>query len=97
MPLALAARIVREAVPERRWGDTPIGEHVEAYLDSLEYAEAAANTLLACGHVLGLFAVEHADLSLADLEPPQGGESCGRSSIATGASARPRRGRNGWR
>jgi integrase/recombinase XerC len=29
--------------------------------------------LLAYEHVLGLFAVEHADLSLAELEPPQGG------------------------
>jgi len=40
---------------------------------ALEYAEASLNTLSAYEHVLGLFAVEHADLTLADLEPPQGG------------------------
>ena len=67
------AAMLRDAVRERRWGDTPIGEQVEAYLDALEYAEASLNTLSAYEHVLGLFAVEHADLTLADLEPPQGG------------------------
>lgn len=65
--------MLRDAVRERRWGDTPIGEQVEAYLDALEYAGASLNTLSAYEHVLGLFAVEHADLTLADLEPPQCG------------------------
>jgi integrase/recombinase XerC len=53
--------------------DTPLGEHVVAYLHALEYGEASLNTLLAYEHVLALFAVEHADLSLDELEPPQGG------------------------
>lgn len=67
------AVMVRAAVLEGRWGDSPIGEQVEAYLDALEYEDASTNTMLAYEHVLGLFAVEHADLTLADLEPPQGG------------------------
>jgi site-specific recombinase XerC len=62
--LALVARFSR---------DTPLGEHVVAYLRALEYGEASLNTLLAYEHVLALFAVEHADLSLDELEPPQGG------------------------
>jgi integrase len=73
LPLALAARIVREALTDRRFGETPLGEHVVAYLDGLEYADSSLNTLLAYEHVLGLFAIEHADLTLDDLEPPQGG------------------------
>jgi hypothetical protein len=55
-----------------RWADTGPGEDVAAYLDALEYAEAAANTLNAYEHVLALFCVEHADLDLDDLKPPQG-------------------------
>jgi integrase/recombinase XerC len=61
------------ALADRRYGDTPLGEHVVAYLHALEYGEASLNTLLAYEHVLALFAVEHADLSLAALQPPQGG------------------------
>jgi site-specific recombinase XerC len=67
------AVMVRAAVLGGRWGDSPIGEQVDAYLDALEYAESSTNTLLAYEYVLGLFAVEHADLTLADLQPPQGG------------------------
>lgn len=48
------AVMVRAAVLEVRWGDSPIGEQVDAYLDALEYAEASLNTLSACEHVLGL-------------------------------------------
>jgi site-specific recombinase XerC len=44
-----------------------------AYLDALEYEDAATNTLAAYEYVLGLFAVEHADLTLRALEPPRGG------------------------
>jgi integrase/recombinase XerC len=73
LTLARAAAIVREALVDRRFGETPLGEHVVAYLDALEYEDAATNTLTAYEYVLGLFAVEHADLTLRDLEPPQGG------------------------
>ena len=73
LTLAQAAGILRQALVDRRFGETPISEHVVAYLDSLEYADAQLNTLLAYEHVLGLFAVEHADLALSDLEPPRGG------------------------
>lgn len=73
LTLADAARIVRDAVKDRRYGDTELGAHVVDYLDALEYGEASLATLNAYEHVLGLFAVEHADLTLADLEPPQGG------------------------
>jgi site-specific recombinase XerD len=73
LTLADAARIVRDAVKDRRYGDTEIGAHVVDYLDALDYAEAASNTLIAYEPILGLFAIEHADLTLADLEPPQGG------------------------
>ena len=37
------------------------------------FVSALLNTLLAYEHVLGPFAVEHADLELVDLEPPRGG------------------------
>ena len=73
LQLAEAAAIVRAALADRRYGETPLGEHVVAYLHALEYGEASLNTLAAYEYVLGLFAVEHADLSLVDLEPPQGG------------------------
>jgi integrase/recombinase XerC len=73
LTLIEAARIVRDALRERRWGDTPIGEQVDAYLDALEYEDAARNTIDAYTHVLGLLAVEHPSFALADLEPPQGG------------------------
>jgi hypothetical protein len=73
LTLERAAAILREALADRRYGETPLGEHVVAYLDALEYSDAAVNTLQAYEHVLALFAVEHADLALADLEPPQGG------------------------
>jgi integrase/recombinase XerC len=73
LTLADLAAMLRAAVRDGKWGRTPIGEQVDAYLDALEYADAATNTMLAYTHVLGLFAVEHADLSLRDLEPPQGG------------------------
>ena len=66
------ARMMRAAMRERRWGETPIGERVGDYLDALEYAGASVNTLDAYEHVLGLFALEHADLSLPDLLPPDG-------------------------
>jgi site-specific recombinase XerC len=42
-------------------------------LDALEYEDASVNTLEAYTFVLGLFAVEHPNYTLADLEPPQGG------------------------
>jgi site-specific recombinase XerD len=73
LTLERAAAILREALVDRRYGETELGAQVVAYLDALEYADAATNTLTAYEYVLGLFAVEHADLSLADLEPPQGG------------------------
>jgi integrase/recombinase XerC len=73
LTLADAALMIREAVRDRRFGDTELGAHVVDYLDSLEYAEASLNTLLAYEQVLGAFAVEHADLSLEDFEPPAGG------------------------
>jgi hypothetical protein len=73
LTLERAAAIVREALVDRRYGETPLGEHVVAYLDALEYADSSLNTLLAYEHVLGLFAVEHADLTLDELEPPRGG------------------------
>jgi integrase/recombinase XerC len=73
LTLADAARIVREAMADGRWNETTLGKYVADYLDSLEYAEASRNTLAAYEHVLGLFAIEHADLTLAELEPPQGG------------------------
>ena len=73
LTLADAARMMRDAMRDRRWEGTALGEHVVAFLDALEYRDASMNTLLAYEHVLGLFAVEHADLALADLEPPNGG------------------------
>jgi hypothetical protein len=47
------AVMVRAAVLGGRWGDSPIGEQVDAYLDALEYAESSTNTLLAYEYVLG--------------------------------------------
>jgi len=73
LTLERAAAILRDALADRRFGETPLGEHVVAYLDALEYSDAALNTLAAYEQVLGLFAIEHADLTPADLEPPKGG------------------------
>jgi site-specific recombinase XerC len=64
--------MVRAAMVDGRWADTQLGEYAAAYLDALEYEEASTNTLAAYEHVLALFCVEHADLALGDLEPPQG-------------------------
>jgi integrase/recombinase XerC len=74
LTLADLARRLREAMRERRWGDSPIGERVDSFLDALEYEDASEHTLGAYRYVLGLFAVEHADLKLEDLEPPNGGQ-----------------------
>ena len=68
------AAMLRAAMSDGRWSETSLGAHVAAYLDALEYAEASVHTLAAYEHVLALFTVEHADLSLADLEPPAGGQ-----------------------
>jgi site-specific recombinase XerC len=59
---ALSEKLILAGHPARRAG----------YLDALEYQEASTHTLDAYEHVLALFAVEHADLALQDLEPPQG-------------------------
>jgi hypothetical protein len=62
LPLEEIAAIFRAAMADGRWADTSLGGHVAAYLDALEYADAAVNTLLAYEQVLARFAVEHADL-----------------------------------
>jgi integrase/recombinase XerC len=67
------ALMLREAVADGRWKDTRLGGYVGRYLDWLRYAEMAPNTLVAYEPVLALFCVEHADLAVADLEPPNGG------------------------
>lgn len=64
--------MIRAAMADGRWAETRLGAYVAAYLDALEYQEASTHTLNAYEHVLALFAVEHADLTLDDLQPPRG-------------------------
>jgi site-specific recombinase XerC len=64
--------MIREAMDDGRWRETPLGQAASDYLESLEYAEASLHTLNAYDHVLRLFVSEHADVALVDLQPPQG-------------------------
>jgi integrase/recombinase XerC len=72
LPLALAARTMREAMRDKSYRTTPLGLVVGHYMRQKRWGGAAENTLLAYESVLARFALDHADLELADFEPPLG-------------------------
>jgi integrase len=74
LTLALAARTMREAVKNKAYRATPLGLVVGHYMRQKRWSGAAENTLLAYESVLARFALDHADLELADFEPPLGTE-----------------------
>jgi site-specific recombinase XerC len=72
LPLELAARTMREAMRDKSYRTTPLGVVVGHYMCHKRWGGAAENTLLAYESVLARFALDHADLELADFEPPLG-------------------------
>jgi site-specific recombinase XerD len=74
LTLADAARIMREAVKDKSYRATELGLVVGSYMRQKKWGGAAENTLLSYESVLARFALDHADLTLKDFEPPVGTE-----------------------
>lgn len=73
LTLGEAARIIREAVKDKSYRSTPIGLEVAHFIRWFrnEYG-ATAETLRDYEAILAKLAIDHADLELADFEPPAG-------------------------
>jgi integrase/recombinase XerC len=70
-----AEEAVRQAMRDRTWEPTPIGQQVKSYLRVLRWQSESRNTHDAYEHVLGLLALRHADWgSLEDFCTPAGPE-----------------------
>ena len=75
LTLPEASRIVREAVKDKRYRESPIGQEVGRYCrwKRNEWG-ATADTMRDYEAVLAKLALFHADLELCDLAPPEGTE-----------------------
>jgi integrase len=73
LTLAEAARMMREAVKDKSYRSTPLGLEVAHFMRWFrnEYG-ATAETLRDYESILAKLAIDHADLELADFEPPIG-------------------------
>jgi integrase/recombinase XerC len=73
LTLGEAARIMREAVKDKSYRSTPIGLEVAHFIRWFrnEYG-ATTETLRDYEAILAKLAIDHADLELRDLEPPNG-------------------------
>jgi integrase len=73
LTLGEAARIMREAVKDKSYRSTPVGLEVAHFIRWFrnEYG-ATAETLRDYEAILSKLALDHADLELADFEPPVG-------------------------
>jgi integrase/recombinase XerC len=73
LTLGKAARIIREAVKDKSYRSTPLGLEVAHFIRWFrnEYGATTA-TLRDYEAILGKLALDHADLELADFEPPVG-------------------------
>jgi site-specific recombinase XerC len=75
LTLAEAARTVRDAMRDKSYRATPLGQEVGRYIrwKRSEWG-AADNTMLVYEQITAKFALHHADLELVDFEPPIGTE-----------------------
>jgi integrase/recombinase XerD len=73
LTLGEAARIMREAVKDKSYRSTPVGLEVAHFIRWFrnEYG-ATVETLRDYEAILAKLAIDHADLDLADFEPPDG-------------------------
>jgi len=73
LTLGEAARIMREAVKDKSYRSTPVGLEVAHFIRWFrnEFG-ATAETLRDYEAVLAKLAIDHADIELADFEPPEG-------------------------
>src|SRR4051794_3569663 len=73
LTLGEAARIIREAVKDKSYRATPVGLEVAHFIRWFrnEYG-ATSETLRDYEAILAKLAIDHADLELADFEPPIG-------------------------
>lgn len=73
LTLADAARMMREAVKDKSYRATPLGLEVAHFMRWFrnEYG-ATPETLRDYESILAKLAIDHADLELADFEPPVG-------------------------
>src|SRR5829696_2730794 len=73
LTLGEAARIMREAVKDKSYRATPVGLEVAHFIRWFrnEYG-ATSETLRDYEAILAKLAIDHADLELADFEPPDG-------------------------
>ena len=73
LTLAEAARIMREAVKDKSYRSTPVGLEVAHFIRWFrnEYG-ATSETLRDYEAILAKLAIDHADLELAQFEPPDG-------------------------
>jgi integrase len=73
LTLGEAARIMREAVKDKSYRSTPVGLEVAHFIRWFrnEYG-ATSETLRDYEAILAKLAIDHADLELADFEPPDG-------------------------
>jgi hypothetical protein len=94
LTLATAARMMRDALRDRSYRATPLGLEVARYYrwKKNEWG-ATAETLRDYEAVLAKLALDHADLELADFEPPVGTERLHEFIDARWASERRGRGR----
>ena len=73
LQLAEAARIMREAVKDRTYQGTPLGQEVKRFLEYFRMEYGATRTSLRdYESILRMLALEFADLGLHDLEAPAG-------------------------
>lgn len=59
--MRLTDELIRQAMRDRTWEQSPIGREVKAYLRVLRWTSESRNTHEAYEHVLGLLALRHAD------------------------------------
>ena len=98
--LRWASRVVRDAVREKAYRSTPLGLEVARYVRWMRNERGATEeTLRDYERTLAWLSIDHADLGLADFEPPMGVQRCrdfldarwGETAPATSRAAAGRR------